>query len=412
VQLHFFVGLDVGDTHRPLTNAKARTIKPGDKNLADGTVPGLTLQPTARKGRGRWNLRFVSPVRGKRRDMGLGVYPEVSIVEARHLAAEARKMIRGGEDPIDARQTLRATPPGITFEQASRQMHDQKKSGWSQRHGHNWIISLEIHAFPIIGNMPIELLRAEDFRKVLEPIWLTLRETANRVKQRCTAVMNWCMAQGLIVGNPCTALEHLLPNRKVRAEHQPSMPWKKVPDFVENLLHDGTVGTCREAMEFLILSAARSGEVRKMRWVEVDLEKNVWTCPAEVMKGGIAHRVPLSWRMTEILESQKQRASHPTLVFPSAQGKVLSDNTLSKFLRDHGAISDTQGRTAVVHGFRSSFRDWGAENKYEEHLLEQCLAHTERNAVKAAYKRTDLLEQRRPIMEAWADFVCGRKTVS
>ena len=242
--------------------------------------------------------------------MGLGVYPEVSIVEARRLANEARKKIGGGEDPIDARETSRATPPGFTFEQASRQMHDQKKSGWSQRHGQTWIISLEIHAFPIIGNVLVELLRTEDFRKVLEPIWLTLPETANRVKQRCKAVMNWCMAQALIVGNPCTALEHLLPNRKVRADHQPSMPWKEVPDFVENLLHDGTVGTCREAMEFLILSAARSGEVRKMRWVEVDLEKKVWTCPVEVMKGGIAHRVPLSWRMTEILESQKQRASH------------------------------------------------------------------------------------------------------
>jgi hypothetical protein len=182
VQLQFFVGLDVGDTHKPLTDTKARTIKPGDKNLADGTVPGLTLQPTARKGRGRWNLRFVSPVRRKRRDMGLGVYPEVSIVEARGLANEARKKIGGGEDPIDARETSRATPPGFTFEQASRQRHDQKKSGWSQRHGQTWIISLEIHVFPIIGNVPVELLRAEDFRKILEPIWLTLPETASRVK--------------------------------------------------------------------------------------------------------------------------------------------------------------------------------------------------------------------------------------
>jgi integrase len=220
------------------------------------------------------------------------------------------------------------------------------------------------------------------------------------------------MAQGMIVGNPCTALEHLLPNRTVRAKHQPSMPWREVPNFVENLLHDGTVGTCREAMEFLILSAARSGEVRKMRWADIDLEKKVWTRPVEVMKGGIAHRVPLSWRMTEILESQKQRASHPALVFPSPQGKVMSDNTLSKFLRDHKAQSGTKGRFAVVDGFRSSFRDWGAENEYEEHLLEECLAHTERNAVKAAYKRTDLLERRRPIMEDWANFVCSQKTVT
>jgi integrase len=163
--------------------------------------------------------------------------------------------------------------------------------------------------------------------------------------------------------------------------------------------------TCREALEFVILSAARSGEIRNMRWAEVDLEKKVWTCPAETMKGGTAHRVPLSWRMKGILESQKRRTSHPTLVFPSPRGKVLSDNTLSKFLRDHRVLSDTPSRTAVVHGFRSSFRDWSAESNYAEHILEICLAHKERRVV-AAYKRTDLLEQRVPIMNAWADCVC------
>ena len=151
------------------------------------------------------------------------------------------------------------------------------------------------------------------------------------------------------------------------------------------------------------------GRTKKNEWAEVDLEKKVWTCPAEIMKGGIAHRVPLSWRMTEILESQKRRALHPTLVFPSPRGKVLSDNTLSKFLRDHQAISDTPRRTAVVHGFRSSFRDWGTERGYAEHILEVCLAHKERNSVVAAYKRTDLLEQRVPIMNDWADFVCRRQ---
>jgi integrase len=356
--------------------------------------------------------RNSQPVRKKRRDMGLGVYPEVSIADVRLLAAKARKLIARGEDPIDARETSRSAPPRIAFEQAARRMCDQKRSGWSRRHSESWITSLENYAFPFIGSVPVESLRAENFRKVLEPIWLTLPETATRVKQRCKPVMNWCMAHELIVGNPCTGLEHLLPNRNVRPEHQPSMPWKEVPNFVENILHDGTVGTCREAMEFLILSAARSGEVRKMRWVDVDLEKQVWTCPAELMKGGIAHRVPLSWRMIEILESQNQRALHPALVFPSPHGKVLSDNTLSKFLRDHRAKSDTPGRTAVVHGFRSSFRVWGEEKGYRENLLEQSLAHTERDSVVAAYKRTDLLEERRPLMEDWANFVCHRNIVT
>jgi integrase len=184
------------------------------------------------------------------------------------------------------------------------------------------------------------------------------------------------------------------------------MPWEAVPDFVENLLHDGTVGTCREAMEFLILSAARSGEVRKMQWLEVDFENKIWTVPAEKMKAQKQHRVPISSRMREIL--QKQLGAHPTLVFPSVRGKVLSDNTLSKFLRDHKVASDIRDRFAVVHGFRSSFRNWGAQHSYPEHLLEHCLAHTERNYVVAAYRRTDFLEERRPIIEAWATFVSGR----
>jgi integrase len=169
------------------------------------------------------------------------------------------------------------------------------------------------------------------------------------------------------------------------------MPWQDLPAFVLTVLHDGTLGTCK--------------------WDEIDFEKAVWTVPAENMKSGIAHRVPLSCRMTDILESQKQRGSNPTLVFPSPRGKVFSDNTLSKFLRDHKVSSGTEGRSAVVHGFRSTFRDWGEEKLYPENLLERCLAHTERNAVVAAYKRTDLLDERRPIMKAWANLVCGVETV-
>lgn len=415
MQLQLFVGLNVGKAHRPLTDAKARTIKPGDKNLADGTVTGLTLQPTARKGRGHWNLRFASPVREKRRDMGLGVYPEVPIAEARRLAAEARQMISRAEDPIDAREKRKTPARGMTFEQASRQMHDQQKSGWSQRHSRSWITSFEMYVFPLTGSRPVDLLVVEDFRKVLDPIWLKLPETAVRVKQRCKAVMDWCMAQGLITGNPCTVVERLLPKMpgvKIRTTHQPSMPWQDIPAFVKTILHDDTSGTCREAMEFLILSAARSGEVRMMQWDEIDLESKVWTVPAENMKARIAHRVPLSPRMIEILNGQNSLGLHEKLVFPSPRGKVFSDNTLSKFLRDHKVLSDTKGRTAVVHGFRSSFRVWGAENGYPENLLEQCLAHTERNPVIAAYRKTDLLEQRRPIMEAWATFVCGPTKVT
>jgi integrase len=399
-----------------LTDAKARAIKPEGKDLPDGTVMGLWLKPTAKKGRGQWNFRYVSPITKKRRDMGLGAYPDVSIVEARRQANAARGEIRRKQDPIDQRKAAgEVAGSAMTFEQAALKMFDQIRAGWKNpKHAQQWINTLKTYVFPMIGSVTVDALQPDDFRKVLAPIWLKKSETAMRVKQRCHAVMDWCLAQNLISGNPTTVVSKLLPmmaKKNVRTEHQPSMPWQDLPAFVKTVLHDGTPGTCREAMEFLILSAARSGEVRKMRWDEIDLERKVWTVPAENMKAKIAHRVPLSPRMIEILNRQSSLGLHNKLAFPSPRGKVFSDNTLSKFLRDKKVSSNTQGRTAVVHGFRSSFRVWGAQKGYPENLLEQCLAHTERDAVVAAYMRADLLDERRPIMEAWADFVCQSKTV-
>ena len=399
-----------------LTDAKARAIRPGDIDLPDGAVKGLWLESTAKKGHGHWMLRYVSPVTTTRREMGLGPYPEVSIVEARHQANAARDEIWRGQDPINQRKAAREVAgSAMTFEQAALRMYDQIRTGWKNpKHAQQWINSLRAYVFPTIGSVAVKSLQPDDFRKVLAPIWLKKSETAMRVKQRCHAVMDWCFAQKFISGNPTTVVSKLLPameKKNVRTEHQPSMPWQDLPAFVTTVLHDGTPGTCREAMEFLILSAARSGEVRKMQWDEIDLERKIWTVPAENMKAKIAHRVPLSPRMIEILNRQGSLGLHDKLVFPSPRGKVFSDNTLSKFLRDKKVSSNTQGRTAVVHGFRSSFRVWGAQNGYPENLLEQCLAHTERDAVVAAYMRADLLDERRPIMAAWADFVCSRKTV-
>ena len=385
-------------------------------DLPDGTVKGLWLKSAAKKGRGYWKFRYVSPVTKKRRETGFGAYPDVSIVEARRQANTARDEIRRKQDPIDQRKAAGdVAASAMTFEQAALKMFDQKRAGWKNpKHAQQWINTLNAYVFPIIGSVPVDSLQPDDFRKVLAPIWLKKSETAMRVKQRCHAVMDWCLAQNLVSGNPTTVVSKLLPvmeKKNVRTEHQPSMPWQDLPAFVTTVLHAGTPGTCREAMEFLILSAARSGEVRKMQWREIDLESKVWTVPAENMKANIAHRVPLSPRMIEILNRQSSLGLHDKLAFPSPRGKVFSDNTLSKFLRDHKVPSNTQGRTAVVHGFRSSFRVWGAQKGYPENLLEQCLAHTERDAVVAAYMRADLLDERRPIMKAWADFVCGQNTI-
>ena len=267
---------------------------------------------------------------------GIGVIPR-----SRHRRGQTPSECCSGRDSggnktpsINAKLAGDVAALAMTFEQAALKMFEQKRAGWKNpKHAQQWINTLKTYVFPMIGNVPVDALQPDDFRRVLAPIWLKKSETAMRVKQRCHAVMDWCLAQNSISGNPTTVVSKLLPvmeKKNVRTEHQPSMPWQDVPAFVKTILHDGTAGTCREAMEFLILSAARSGEVRKMQWDEIDLEQKVWTVPAENMKAKVEHRVPLSPRMIEILQKQNALALHDKLVFPSPRGKVFSDNTLSK----------------------------------------------------------------------------------
>ena len=402
-----------------LTDVAARSLKPDNNSLSDGVVTGLWLVSGSKQGRGRWVLRYVSPQTKKRRDMGFGSYPDVGIAEARSRAQKARVLISDGLDPIDARSAHRANLASaiavMTFEAAAREYHKQQKSGWrNDKHAQQWIATLAKYVFPEIGNRAVDSLNINDFRSVLDPIWLTKSETASRVKQRCEAVMNWCCAQQLTNSNPLVGVNLLLssmPSKRLRTKHHPSMPAQSLPKFVATVLRDGTTGSCREAIECLILSAVRSGELLKMTWDQLDLEQNIWTIPAEHMKSKIAHRVPLSSRMVEILSARLEGRSPlllgSALVFPSPTGKVYSDMTLSKFLKDHHAQSDTPGKWAVPHGFRGTFRTWGAEQGLAEHHLESCLAHTVKDAVVAAYRKTDLLDQRAPIMQKWCDFVSG-----
>ena len=205
-------------------------------------------------------------------------------------------------------------------------------------------------------------------------------------------------------------MDHLLPQqpgKRERTTHQPSMPWRDIPEFVRSTLHRGPYNVSRALLEFVILTAARSGEARAMTWDEVDFDARVWTVPASRMKAKVVHRVPLSQRALEILSAQRARYPETDLVFPSVRGLVLSDMVLTKFLRDHKAPSSEPGRVATAHGFRSSFRDWASENGYPRDLAERALAHTVKNQVEAAYHRTDLLEQRRAMMEAWSAHVEG-----
>ena len=399
-----------------LTETRARSLKPEGKPVPDGTVTGLRLLPTLSKGRGKWQLRYVSPETGKRRDMGLGAYPEIGIAAARTAAIEARSLIAGNLDPIEEKRrrdiatAAQEAKGSMSFEQASRELFETLKPSWKNaKHRNQWITTLETYVFPLIGRKPVEELRPADFAEALRPIWLDKQETASRVKQRCHAVMKWAWGRELVNGNPVDIVDTLLPKQSGahrRVMHHPSMPWREIPDFVEVVVRKRTSVT-RSLLEFVILTAARSGEARGMTWDEVDFDHSVWAIPAARMKTGLPHRVPLSPRAMAIIEGQKQSGNGATLVFPSAKGKQLSDMVLTKFLRDHKATSDVAGRVATAHGFRSSFRDWASENGYARDLAERALAHAVSNQVEAAYHRTDLLEQRRDMMESWAQFVSG-----
>lgn len=257
-------------------------------------------------------------------------------------------------------------------------------------------------------SLPIDQLQPRHVADVLRPIWLDKAETASRVKQRLHAVMAWGWAHGFNQANPVDVVTHLLPlqpGKSVRQEHQPAMPWAKLPSFVKaELAGAGEYEVTRSALLFLILNASRSGEVRGMTWAEVNLRAKLWTIPAARMKAKQPHRVPLSEQSVKLL--RRQEGHHDELVFPSVQARsVMSDMTLTALLRRANAPSDTPGRIATAHGFRSSFRDWCSEQGYARDLAERALAHTVKDKVEAAYHRTDLLEQRRPMMQAWADFV-------
>ena len=393
-----------------LTDTKARSVKPGSTPLAHGGVTGLTLHPSpSQKGQGKWVLRYVSPLTKKRRNAGLGSYPDVGLAEASRQARFMREQIAHGQDPLEVKANEAAKPSIPSLRNAAETLHKELAPGWKNpKHAQQWINTLTEYAFPLIGMMPLDQIQPRHIADVLRPIWLTKAETSGRVKQRLHAVMAWGWAHGFCQSNPVDVVGHLLPlqpGKTVRTQHQPAMPWSLIPAFAAaHLQLPHSFDVSRQVLAFLILTAARSGEVRHMTWDEVDLTAKLWTVPAERMKAKQIHRVPLSKQAVVILKHQ--RGQHDTLVFPSVRDRApLSDMALTALLRRVGAVSDVQGRTATAHGFRSSFRDWCSEKGYPRDLAERALAHAVQNKVEAAYHRTDLLEQRRPLMQTWADFV-------
>lgn len=369
-----------------------------------GGVQGLALQITG--GSRSWVLRVT--IAGKRRDMGLGPYPEVTLAQARDKAREARELIRQGVDPIVRQQTARsalraAAAEALTFQQCAEAYMKAHRAGWkSAKHAQQWENSLAQHAYPTLGGLLVRDVKLSHVMTVLEPIWTTTNETASRLRGRIELVLDWATARGLRDGlNPARWRGHLdkllpRPSKVNKAEHHAALPVSEVGAFMVRLREAEGIGA--RALEFAILTAARSGEVRGARWAEIDRDAAVWTVPASRMKAGKEHRVPLSPEALALLAALPQ-GKPEDLVFKAPRGGMLSDMTLAAVLRRMDV-------PAVPHGFRSTFRDWASERtNYPREAAEMALAHAIGDKVEAAYRRGDLFEKRRLMMAEWARFL-------
>ena len=333
---------------------------------------------------------------GKAANVGLGSYPVVTLARARQKALANARIVSEGRDPRD-----RASQ-APTFEHAVEKVIGIHAENWKDggKSAAQWRASLRDYAVPKIGGMRVDRITAKDVMEVLLPIWSTKRETARRVRQRIGAVMKWAVAQGYREDNPAgDAISAALPKNSVRRQHQKALPHAKVAEALARVRASKAHRTTVLAFEFLVLTACRSGEVRGARWEEVDDVAGTWTVPPARMKAKLEHRVPLSERAVAVLDEAQEIADKSALVFPSPTGRVLSDSTLSKLLRELGI-------GAVPHGFRSSFRDWAAERtEVPREVCELALAHVNSDRVEAAYRRSDLFDRRRELMQAWADFL-------
>lgn len=391
---------------------KARELAPIEvKRLTEpgfyavGGVAGLHLQVSS-SGARSWILR--AKVGIKRRDIGLGGYPDVTLALARDRAREAREKISRGVDPVSERQASRsallaAQAKSITFEECARKVIAKKQAeARNPKHGKQWETTLETYAFPTIGKMAVGDIELAHIVEVLEPEWESKTETMTRVRQRIEAVLSWASVHGYRDGPNVAAwkgnLDAVLPapTKIARVEHHRALDIDAIHDFMGKLRErEGMAARC---LEFTILTAARSGEARGARWGEVDMAAKVWTVPADRMKAGKAHRVPLSSAAIELLESLP-RGEADGLVFPAPRGGTLSDASM-------GAVLKRMGVDVTTHGFRSSFRDWTAERtSTPHHVAEMALAHTIKNAAEAAYRRGDMIEKREKLMEDWARFI-------
>ena len=376
-----------------LSAAFVRTAEPGF--YCDGHGLNLRVDPSGAR---QWVQRLV--IRGRPRMLGLGGHPLVSLAEARNVAFANRQRARAGGDPLAEKRHGQGVP---TVEEAAAVVLEQQRPGWrNAKHARDWPRSLRAYAFPRIGALPVSEVTTADVLAILTPIWHDKPQTARRVRQRIGAVMKWAVAMGYRPDNPAgDALGQALGRQQAVVQHMRALPHGAVADALATVGASSARPVVKLIFEFVVLTAARSGEVRLATWDEMDRDAGVWTIPAARMKAKRDHRVPLSGRALAILHDVQRLSDGTGLVFRSLRGRPLSDMTLSKLIKELGIA-------AVPHGFRSSFRDWAAEQtNTPREVVEAALAHTVRNPTEAAYARSDLFERRRRLMDEWAAYLSG-----
>ena len=332
-------------------------------------------------------------------ELGLGGFPLVSLKEAREKAFANRKLAREGGDPLSEKRRVESTP---TFADATRQVWKQLRPGWrSPQHAQLWLSSLERYAVPRIGKMPISEVTSADVIEILAPIWHDMPPTARKLRQRIRAVMEWAVAMGLRPDNPCDRIGPVLGSQGGVVRHMRALPHGQVSAAIETVRRSNARPVVKLAFEFLVLTATRSGEVRGALWTEIDRGEGAWIIPARRTKAAREHRVPLCRRVLEILEEARALDRGSPLMFPGLRRNPIATTALSELLRELKIA-------AVPHGFRSSFRDWAAEDTdYPREVVEAALAHVVQNKVEAAYRRTDLFDRRRRLMDDWAAYLAS-----
>ncbi|AFL72653.1 tyrosine-type recombinase/integrase [Thiocystis violascens] len=399
---------------------------------ADGNGLYLRVQKSGAKS---WIFRF--QLQGKRREMGIGTLTDKTAPVARAEAAQLAALVRAGTDPIKDRhaKAIQATEDAkeadaetITFRAVAADYIASHRAGWSNaKHAEQWANTLETYAAPVIGDKPIRSVNTDDVLTILKPIWNTKTETATRVRSRIELILSYAKALRLRQGeNPALWRGHLdallpKPTKLKRVRHHSALPYDKTPAFVARLRE--VTGLGARALEFVILTAARSGEVRLATWAEIDLKTRLWTIPAARMKAKREHLVPLSSAAMRLLEALPRIDGSPYLFPGSREQKPLSDMSLTQVIRrlNERALDNTTllewidpktGNPIVPHGFRSTFRDWTAEQgNYPREVCEHALAHSLPDKVEAAYQRGVMLERRRPMMQSWADYLEPQETM-